>query len=191
MGLTLAWAKQSRNLQTFDEATEKVIAERRNIWMNSGTEKGWRRRLKKHASPKIGEKRVNDITEDDVISVLQPLLDSKKLSMAKTLLIYIRLIMDWYEDEYKDDKFVNPVTRRVRRRVKRQKAPDPKPMRSVPYDKVRKALQAIRGYGGWPQPKLAQESQILTAARGTSPSAKRVGMKSTGTTRFGPVRQST
>ena len=157
--------KKEQKAPTFDEATEKVIAVRRKSWRNSSTEKSWRNQLKKHASPRIGRKRVDDITEDDVINVLQPLLDSNKLTTAKNLLTYIRQIMYWYEDEHKDDKFVNPVTERVRRRVKRQKGHETKPIRSVPYQQVGKALQAIRGDTGEPQTKLAQETQVLSAMR--------------------------
>ena len=73
--------------------------------------------------------------------------------------------MEWYEDEYKDDEFVNPVTKRVRRRGKRQKALEVKSIRSVPYQRVGTALQAIRGDTGKPQTKLAQETQVLSAMR--------------------------
>ena len=150
---------------TFDETTEKVITERRKTWKSNNTERNWRNRLKKHASPKIGKKRMNDITEDDVINVLQPLLDSNKIPSAKDLHRYIRLIIDWYEDEHKDDKFVNPVTTRVHRKVTRQKGSKTKSYRSVPYLQIGKALHAIREDTGYPHTKLAQEFQILTAAR--------------------------
>ena len=157
--------KKEQKAPTFDDATEKVIAERRKSWTNIKTEQNWRYRVEKHASPKIGSKRVNDITENDVINVLQPFLTSNKLPTAKKLLSNINLIMEWYEDEYKDDTFVNPVTKRVHRIVRRQKTSETKSIRSVPYHRIAEALQAIRGYAGEPQRKLAQEFQILTAMR--------------------------
>lgn len=157
--------KKEQKAPIFDDATEKVIAQRRKSWTNSGTEVNWRNRLKKHASPKIGKKRVDDITEDDVINVLQPLLDSNKLPTAKGLLRYIRQIMEWYEDESKDDNFVTPVTERIRRIVRRQKGHKTKPIRSVPYERVSEALHAIRGDTGKPHTKLAQETQVLSAMR--------------------------
>ena len=151
--------KDKKNVPTFAEAVDLLIAEKH--WRHSTTERLWRGRLKKHALPKIGHKRVNEITEDDIIAVLKSPWDAGKTNTAKELLGYIRQIMVWCRrNKHRDD---SPVTEYVRDYVKGTRKVNH--IRSVPYYQVGEALQAIRRYGGEPYTKLAQEFQILTAAR--------------------------
>ena len=153
-----------KDVPTFDEAAELVIAERRARWKEgSSTEIGWRNKLRKHAFPKIGHKRVDEITEDDIIDMLKPLWESNKQVAGKALLNCIKLTMEWCKREYRELDIVNPVTDFVRGHFPKTRMV--KHIPSVPYYQVGKALRAIREYGGWPQTKLAQETQILTATR--------------------------
>ena len=153
---------KNKDVPTFAEAAEMLITERSNEWKEgSSSEKNWRGTLRRYALPKIGHKRVDEITEDDIIEMLNPLWRTKRVT-AKLLLGYTRNIMEWCKiRKYRDD---NPVTDTVREHAPRR-GHQVKHMPFVDYYRVGAALQAIRGCQSAPATKLAAEFQILTANR--------------------------
>ena len=149
---------------TFADAAEMVITERRKIWKpGSSSEKSWRGELGKHAS-KIKNKRMDEITEDDIIDMAKPLWDSGKRTTADNLLGHTNIVFKWCIRKYRKLEIVNPVTDLVREHAPETKK-KVKHHRSVPYYRVRPALRAIRGCGSGLATKLAQEFQIFTACR--------------------------
>ena len=147
---------------TFAEAAESVIVERRGIWKSgSSSEKGWTGNIQRHALPVIGEKRVDAITEEDIVDMLKPLWKSNKIRTAKDLLSQTKIIMSWCRREkHRSD---TPVTEFVS-----EHAPPTKPTKHyefVPYYEVAAALEKIRECGRASTTKLAQEFQIFTACR--------------------------
>ena len=148
---------------TFAGAAEMVITERRKIWKGDGSEKNWRGLLGRHTS-KIRHKRVDEITEDDIIDMAKPLWDSGKRTTADSLLMCTNIVFKWCIRKYRDHGIVNPVTDFVREHGPETKK-KVKHFRSVPYYRVRPALRAIRGCKSGATTKLAQEFQIFTACR--------------------------
>ena len=69
-GEDLLAAKQREAAPTFEEAVEKVIALHQPTWKDGGrTADSWRACLKQYAMPKIGRKRVPEITAADVLDM--------------------------------------------------------------------------------------------------------------------------
>ena len=153
---------KNESVPTFAEAAEMVITERSKEWKeDGGSERNWRGTLRKHALPKVGHKRVDEITEDDIIKMLDPLWHSKRVT-AKTLLSYTNNIMAWCKRKnYRGD---NPVTDTVREYAPNKKH-RVKHMPFVPYYQVADALRTIRECKSYPTTKLAAEFQIYTASR--------------------------
>ena len=146
---------------TFAEAVELVIAERRETWkLGSSSERSWRGTIKRHALPKIGQMRVDEITEEDIIDMLKPLWRSNKIRTAKYLRSYTNIIMSWCRREkLRSD---NPVTALVSEFAPKGIV---KHYPFVPYYEVASALKKIRECGWAATTRLAQEFQIFTACR--------------------------
>ena len=147
---------------TFAEAAEMVIIERSREWKDgSSTEGSWRSILRREAFPKIGHKRVDEITEDDIIKMLDPLWHTKRVT-ANRLLGYTKNIFAWCKrKKYRDD---NPVTDTIREYAPTKKH-RVKHMPFVPYYQVAAALRTIRECRSAPAIKLAAEFQIYTTCR--------------------------
>ena len=151
---------------TFTEAAELVIAERSKTWKNDerGSRRSWRGSIEKHALPKIGDKRMDEITEDDIIEILKPLWNSGKSETAHRLLGRTKIVFNWCIRNYRQLEIVNPVTGFVHGHAPQTKK-KVKHFRSVFYNQMGGALMAIRVCGSKPTTKLAQEFQIYTACR--------------------------
>ena len=64
-------SRQCEAAPTFEEALEKVIALYQQTWKDGGrTADSWRACLKQYAMPKIGRKRVPEITAADVLDIV-------------------------------------------------------------------------------------------------------------------------
>ena len=150
----------------FAEAAELVIAERSKTWKpdERGSRRSWRGSIKKHALPKLGDKRMDEITEDDIIEVLNPLWNSGKSETARRLLGRTKIIFNWCIRHYREAEIVNPVTDFVHGHAPQTKK-KVKHFRSVFYDQIGTVLLTIRGCGSKPTTKLAQEFQIYTVCR--------------------------
>ena len=157
--------KNKQMAPLFADAAEMVITERRKHWKDgSSTEESWRGELRRYAFPKFGHKRMDEITEDDLIKMSEPLWDSGKRETADHLLRYTNIIFKWCIRKYRGIEIVNPVTDFVR-----EHAPETKYRvnhhRYVPYYQVGEALRKIQGYGGGLTTKLVQECQIYSGVR--------------------------
>ena len=80
---------------TFAEATEKVIAIHGAAWRpGSKSEAQWRASLRDYAMPRLGRKRIDEITTSDVMAVLLPIW-STKAETARRVRQRIGAIMKW------------------------------------------------------------------------------------------------
>ena len=62
---------QPTRIPSFSDAAEMVIDVHRAAWKDSGrSAKIWRSSLNTYAAPRIGTKRVSDVTSSDVLAVL-------------------------------------------------------------------------------------------------------------------------
>ena len=84
-----------RTVPTFGEAVEKVIAVHSAGWKDGGRqEKLWRASLRDYAMPKLGERAVDRIQTADVMAVLLPIWNEKRVT-AQRIRRRISAVMRW------------------------------------------------------------------------------------------------
>ena len=150
------------DMPTFGAAVEVVIGMQREGWKDgSRHEKIWRRSLDHYAMPRLGRKRVDEVTTADVLAVLIPHWHEKNDTM-KRVRQRISTTMKWAVAQgYRDD---NPAGDAIGAAL-------PKPgrvvqhMRALPFAEVGDALAKVRGAGAYWATVAAFEFLVLTAAR--------------------------
>ena len=86
---------RKRTVPTFEEAVEKVIAVHRAGWKDgSKSEKDWRATLRDYAVPKLGGRPVHRINTADVMAVLLPTWNEKRVT-ARWVRQRIGAVMRW------------------------------------------------------------------------------------------------
>ena len=79
----------------FEVAAERVIALHGGSWKaSSKTERQWRASFERHVYPRIGGKRVDQVTGADVLGVLEP-LSLSKAETARKLRFRLGLVFKW------------------------------------------------------------------------------------------------
>ena len=79
---------------TFDEAAKLLIDSRRPTWSNPKHAAQWRNTLYAYAHPVIGQKRVDEITNADVMAVLDPIW-TEKPETASRVRQRMEAVLDW------------------------------------------------------------------------------------------------
>ena len=155
---------RSGGIPTFAEAAETVIAIHRPSWRSRGKyEVQWRGTLRNHALPRLGHKRVNEITTADVMGVL--LADdfwNRKGVTARVVRQRIGAVMKWavaqgYREDNPAGDALSAALPKNSVRVRHQRA--------LPHGEVAAALSRIRSSGANPSTKLCVELLVLTACR--------------------------
>ncbi len=151
-----------RTVPTFEEAVEKVIAVHRAGWKGGGRqEKLWRATLRDYAMPRLGELPVHRIHTADVMAVLQPIWNEKRVT-AQRVRRRIAAVMRWAVAQgYRED---NPAGDAIgaalpRNGVRARHHP------ALPYAEVAGAIEVVRASGAYPPTVLAFEFLVLTACR--------------------------
>ncbi len=149
-------------IPTFARAAEKVIAIHKANWKAGGdTEQQWRSSLRAYVYPKIGHKTVDKITTTDVMAILLPIWNEKRVT-AKRVRNRISAVMRWaVAREYREgnpagDAIATALPKNGFRTVHH---------RSLPYAQVAQALARVRASTSRPVTKLAFEFLVLTATR--------------------------
>ena len=76
---------RAREIPTFAQATEEVIAIHRASWRPGGkSETQWRANFRDHVLPRIGDKRVDQVTTADVLRVLTPIWGVQQETARRT-----------------------------------------------------------------------------------------------------------
>ena len=155
-------ARQSfKPVPTFLEAAKAVHEAHSPSWRNEKHATQWLATLKSYAFPKIGDKRVADITEADVLGVLGPIWLTKP-ETARRVRQRIGAVLDWAKASgWRSGE--NPV-QGLRRVLPRQPTQDAHHA-ALPYAEVFSFVHALREGTATPAVKLALEFLILTAAR--------------------------
>ena len=83
-----------RNMPTFADAMEAVIALHRDTWKGDGSERQWRGELGKYALPVIGSCRVDRVTTADVLGVILPHWNSRTATMSRVR-ARMKVVFDW------------------------------------------------------------------------------------------------
>ncbi len=161
---------RSGGMPTFARAAEKVIAIHRANWKPGGdTEQQWRASLRDYVHPKIGHKTVNKITTTDVMAVLLPIWNEKRVT-ATRVRNRISAVMRWaVAKEYREG---NPAGDTIAAALPKNGVPKVH-HRALPHAQVAQALARVRASTSQPTTKLAFEFLVLTASRsGEARSAK-------------------
>ena len=153
---------RKRTVPTFEEAVEKVIAVHRAGWKDSGRqEKLWRASLRDHAMPKLGGRPVHRITTADVMAVLLPIWNEKRVT-ARRVRQRIGAVMRWAVAQgYRED---NPAGDAIGAALPKNGF-RPQHHQALPYAEVGDAIEQVRGSGAYPATVLAFEFLVLTAWR--------------------------
>ena len=153
---------RKRTVPTFEEAVEKVIAVHRAGWKDDGRqEKLWRASLRDHAMPKLGGRPVHRINTSDVMAVLLPIWNEKRVT-ARRIRQRIGAVMRWAVAQgYRED---NPAGEAIGAALPKNGF-RPQHHRALPYAEVGEAIQTVRASGAYPATALAFEFLVLTACR--------------------------
>ena len=151
-----------RTVPTFVEAVEKVIAVHRAGWKASGRqEKLWRSSLRDYAMPKLGGLPVNRINTADVMAVLLPIWNEKRVT-AQRVRRRISAVMRWAVAQgYRED---NPAGDAIGAALPKNGV-RPRHHPALPYAEVAGAVATVRRSGAHPATLLAFEFLVLTACR--------------------------
>ena len=153
---------RSDGIPTFARAAEKVIAIHRANWKPGGdTEEQWRASLRDYAYPKIGHKTVNKITTTDVMAILLPIWNEKRVT-ATRVRNRISAVMRWaVAKEYREG---NPAGDTIAAALPKNGVPVVH-HRALPHTEVARALTRVRASTSRRVTKLAFEFLVLTASR--------------------------
>jgi integrase len=86
--------REAREALTFDAAVERYLATKLSEFRNAKHKAQWRSTLDTYASPVLGQKRVRDITLQDVLRVLEPIWQTKT-ETASRLRGRIEAVLSW------------------------------------------------------------------------------------------------
>ena len=147
---------------TFAEAADQVIEMHTPGWKNGGkTAMQWRASLRDYAMPRIGARRVCDITSADVMSILLPIWSTKPVT-AKKVRGRIGAVMKWsIANGFRDD---NPAGDAVGAALPKNGVAA-RHFRALPHGEVADALAKVRASGAYRAIGLAFEFLVLTACR--------------------------
>ncbi|MCY4628237.1 MAG: tyrosine-type recombinase/integrase [Acidobacteria bacterium] len=153
---------RKRAVPTFEEAAETVIAIHATGWKHgSSSEEDWRLTLRNYAMPGLGQKPVNRISAADVMAILTPIWNEKRVT-ARKVRQRIGAVMRWAVAQgYRED---NPAGDAIGAALPKQ-AVRPRHFAALPYGKVAGAIATARASGAPPLTVLAFEFLVLTACR--------------------------
>lgn len=153
-----------KEIPTFESCAARYIRAHRRGWKNPKHQRQWVRTLKNYARPKIGQKRVDAITTDDILEILAPIW-ANKTETAKRVQGRIENVLD-YAAAHEHREESNPA--RWRGHLDKLLA---KPSRvkqvthhpAMPYEDAPRFMTELRGMEGIAP--IALRFLILTATR--------------------------
>ena len=154
--------KRHKDVPTFAEAVETVIAIHREGWKNAGkSEKQWRASLRDYAMKRLGRKRVDQITTADVMAVLIPHWHTKNETMRRVRQ-RIGAVMKWAVAQgFRGD---NPAGDAISAALPKTGTMR-QHQRALPFAEVGAALDKVKASRAYRGTVLALEFLVLTACR--------------------------
>ena len=152
--------RRARGVPTFAEAARKVFELRRPGWRNAKHAQQWIGTLEEFVFSRFGDRGVDEISTEDVITVLGPIWHSKPTT-AKRVRQRIGAVLTWAVAQgLRPDNPADAVKAVLARQTNGSTA-----QRSLPYAEVAGAVATVRSSNVAPALKLAFEFLVLTAAR--------------------------
>ena len=153
--------RHSKEIPTFKEASYAVHALNLPTWSSDKHAKQWMQALENYVFDHFGSKRIDKITNADLMNVLA-LIWTEKPQTAKRIKQRIGLVLKW--SIAKGFRVDNPAST-IQIGLPSHKNVDVIPRKSLPYDKVSEAIKTIKNSDTLEVTKLAFEFLILTATR--------------------------
>ena len=127
----------------------------------SRSETDWQATLRDYAMPRLGKRPVNRIHTSDVMAVLLPIWNEKRVT-ARRVRQRISAVMRWAVAQgYRED---NPAGEAIGAALPKNGV-RPQHLAALPYAEVAGAIKTVRTSGGYPATVLAFEFLVLTACR--------------------------
>ena len=147
---------------TFAEAANTVVDIHRVSWKDAGrSAKIWHSSFNMHVLPRIGSKRVSEVTSADVLDVLMGIWYEKP-ETARRVKHRISAVMRWAVAQgFRDD---NPAGEAINEALPRMNGLK-RHRRALHHSKVKDAIERVRNSEAWESTKLCFEFLTLTAAR--------------------------
>ncbi len=151
------------DVPTFEKAAAMVIGIHRPSWKPGGKSAAqWEASLRDYVFPRIGDKRVDQVTTADVMAVLLALWNDKP-ETARRVRQRIGAVMKWAVAQgYRPD---NPAGEAIGAALPKHNHIIKRHHRALPHAEVAGAIEVVRGSGAYAGSKLAFEFLILTACR--------------------------
>ena len=132
-------ARVRKIVPTLREVVESVIADRRATWRGQSTERTWTTPFEHYVFPRLGDMRVDQVTLDDVVGVLQPVWQGRG---SPGYLLRQRLDIAFRRAVLKGYRTDNPAAQALDLLPRVKRLPRHQP--SLPYTKIRAAMAALR-----------------------------------------------
>lgn len=154
-------AKRRAKVPTLRAAAEATFSANRPRWRNAKVAANWLQQMEKHVFPRIGDRPVDQIGRDEVLSILTPLWTAKP-EIARKLRQRIRATLRWAEAH--GHVLTNVAGESIDGALPTQPAVKAH-FRALPYREVAAALDTVEASGASLSSKLCFRFLILTAAR--------------------------
>ena len=152
--------REAQAIPTFEEAARKVHEMHRPTWRNPKHAAYVLTTLETYAFPRMGARKVGDVTTADVLAVLQPIW-LEKAETARRVRQRIGTVMKWAVAQgWRQD---NPAENIGQALPKQDRTATHR--KALPYSEVSACIEVVKASGAWTATKLALEFLVLTACR--------------------------
>lgn len=152
--------REAQAVLTFAEAARKVHEMHKPTWRNEKHAAQFISTLETYAFPKIGARKVAEVTTGDVLGVLQPIW-LEKPETARRVRQRIGTIMKWAVAQgWRQDNPAENISQALPKHGNAQEH-----RKALPYSEVSGCIESVQASKAWPATKLALEFLILTATR--------------------------
>ena len=153
---------QDPTIPTLREAGEVVKELRRVRWRTEKHAKSWLRVLEIYVYPTLGDLPVNEITQQQILKILEPIW-GKKRETSKRIRERLRLIFRWSLAH--EHITQNPAGEIIDGVLPPLSKKDTKHHKAIPYKEIPNALTKVSQSNAYWSTKLCFFFQVLTAAR--------------------------
>ena len=154
-------AKRRAKMPTFRDAARRTFEANRPRWRNAKVAASWMQQMERHVFPRIGDRPVDQLGRDEILSVLTPIWTSRP-EVARKLRQRVRTTLSWAQAH----GFIehNVAGDAISGALPAMPAVA-KHFRALPYGEIADALATVEASGASLAAKLCLRFLVLTAAR--------------------------